>query len=85
MSQIQVMTERERGIYNLLLEADDAFFVPEDHSDLYGLSPEHLGPGLIRIPGEYTNMNDIDIDRYVNEALDSEKWYFIPLSELEPE
>lgn len=76
----EVMQERELKIYALLEEADEFAYVPEDKSDLYALAPDTMAPGLIRIPGEYSTMNEVQIQNWIQLALESGNWQYIPLS-----
>lgn len=76
----EVMHERELKIYALLEEADEFAYVPPDKSDLYALAPDTMEPGLIRIPGEYSNMPETQVQTHIQQALEDGNWQFIPLS-----
>lgn len=78
--ECEVMYERELQIYGLLQEADEFAFVPPDKSDLYALAPDNMQPGLIRIPGEYTNKSEDQINKHIADAMEDGNWRFIPLS-----
>lgn len=76
----EVMYERELMIYGLLEEADEFAYVPPDKSDLYALAPDTMEPGLIRIPGEYSNLSGEQLEVHIQQAMEDGNWHYIPLS-----
>lgn len=72
------MDERERDILAQLIASDIAFFMPIDESEVYALAPDNMAPGLISIPGEYTGMDEDQMNHYILTQMERGLYRHIP-------
>lgn len=72
------MDDRERDILATLIESDGAFFMPVDQSEVYALAPDNMAPGLVSIPGEYTGMDEDQMNAYILTQMSKGEYRHIP-------